>query len=142
LKVYADSSFLVSLYTLDSHSDQAATDVLRSHPKLLLTPLAELELTNALELRVFRKELPAASIAEARTELQNHVSEGFYELVGMPTTVYDLARRIGLKRTSGTGTRTLDILHVASAILLRAEEFWTFDDRQAKMAKVEGLRLR
>jgi predicted nucleic acid-binding protein len=142
LKVYADSSFLVSLYTLDSHSNQAAADVLQFHPKMQLTPLSELELANALELRIFRKELSAAAIAEARRELQNHVNEGFYELVGMPATVYDLARRIALKRTAGTGTRTLDILHVASAVLLRAEEFWTFDARQAKMAKAEGLRLR
>jgi predicted nucleic acid-binding protein len=142
LKVYADSSFLASLYTLDSHSARAAADVLRYNPKLMLTPLAELELTNALELRVFRKELSAAMIGEARAELQNHVNEGFYDVVGMPATAYDLARRIALRRTAATGTRTLDILHVASAVLLRAEEFWTFDARQAKVAKAEGLQLR
>jgi hypothetical protein len=105
LKVYADSSFLASLYTLDSHSARAAADVLRYNPKLMLTPLAELELTNALELRVFRKELSAAMIGEARAELQNHVNEGFYDVVGMPATAYDLARRIALRRTAATGTR-------------------------------------
>jgi predicted nucleic acid-binding protein len=109
---------------------------------MMLTPLAEMELTNALELRVFCKELSPGEIGEAQGELQSHVNAGFYETVGMPATVYDLARRMALKRSAVTGTRTLDILHVASAVLLRAEEFWTFDDRQAKMAKAEGLRLR
>ena len=33
------------------------------------------------------------------------------------------------------GLRTLDILHVASALLLQAERFWTFDQRQSELAK-------
>jgi predicted nucleic acid-binding protein len=142
LRVYADSSFLVSLYTLDSHSAAAAAEVRRLRPKLILTPLAELELTNALELRIFRKESPAAEVHDARTVLGGHINEGFYDVVGMPAAVYDLARRIAASRTAASGTRTLDILHVASAVLLRADAFWTFDQRQAKIAKAEGLPLR
>jgi predicted nucleic acid-binding protein len=48
----------------------------------------------------------------------------------------DLARRYGPK----LGTRTLDSLHVACALELKAERFWTFDERQAKLAKAVGLR--
>jgi predicted nucleic acid-binding protein len=36
--------------------------------------------------------------------------------------------------------RTLDSLHVACALQLKAEQFWTFDERQAKLAKAEGLK--
>jgi predicted nucleic acid-binding protein len=36
--------------------------------------------------------------------------------------------------------RTLDSLHVASALELKADRFWTFDERQAKLAKVVGLK--
>jgi predicted nucleic acid-binding protein len=109
---------------------------------MLLTPLTQLELTNALELRVFRKEASAREIRAARTELQKHIDEGFFSVAAMPATGYELARRIALKQTAVAGTRTLDILHVASAILLRAEAFWTFDNRLAKVAQVEGLKLR
>jgi predicted nucleic acid-binding protein len=35
--------------------------------------------------------------------------------------------------------RTLDSLHVACALELKAERFWTFDDRQARLAEVVGL---
>lgn len=38
------------------------------------------------------------------------------------------------------GTRTLDSLHVAAALELKAERFWTFDDRQKKLAKAVGLK--
>jgi predicted nucleic acid-binding protein len=35
---------------------------------------------------------------------------------------------------------TLDTLHVASALELGAERFWTFDERQAKLARAVGLK--
>jgi len=38
------------------------------------------------------------------------------------------------------GMRTLDTLHVACAMELKAERFWTFDERQAKLARAKGLR--
>jgi len=38
------------------------------------------------------------------------------------------------------GVRTLDTLHVACALQFNAERFWTFDERQAKLAKVTGLK--
>jgi predicted nucleic acid-binding protein len=37
--------------------------------------------------------------------------------------------------------RTLDSLHVACALELKAERFWTFDDRQARLAEAVGLNL-
>ena len=49
----------------------------------------------------------------------------------------DLARRYGPK----LGIRTLDSLHVACALELKAERFWTFDERQAKLAKARGLKM-
>jgi predicted nucleic acid-binding protein len=36
--------------------------------------------------------------------------------------------------------RTLDTLHVACALELKADRFWTFDERQAKLAKARGLK--
>jgi predicted nucleic acid-binding protein len=48
----------------------------------------------------------------------------------------DLARRYGPK----LGMRTLDTLRVACALELKAERFWTFDERQAKLAKAGGLK--
>jgi len=38
-----------------------------------------------------------------------------------------------------TGTRSLDILHIASAKALRMKEFATFDSRQRALAEAVGL---
>jgi predicted nucleic acid-binding protein len=42
-------------------------------------------------------------------------------------------------RTARIGTRSLDLIHVAAAIVLRADVFHTFDDRQRKLAGAAGL---
>ena len=44
--------------------------------------------------------------------------------------------------TPRLGTRTLDVLHVVSALALQADTFYTFDTRQAKLAAAEGLLFR
>ena len=142
MKVYADTSFLVSLYSPDAHSARAARDVLKFEPAMILTPLNELELTNALQLRVFRKESSTTEVRAALAELRQHIRDGFFSVAAMPVTAYEHAQRIALRQSAATGARTLDILHVASAVLLRSEKFWTFDIRQAKVAQAEGLQLR
>jgi hypothetical protein len=48
----------------------------------------------------------------------------------------DLARRYGHR----VGVRTLDTLHVACTLPLKAEQFWTCDERQAKLAQAVGLK--
>jgi len=64
---------------------------------------------------------------------------GLLRMSGFPEAAWnanvDLARRF----TSTLGVRTLDSLHVACALELGAEKFWTFDERQAKLARAVGL---
>jgi predicted nucleic acid-binding protein len=59
----------------------------------------------------------------------------------LPEAVYAEARLLVSRWTAKLGTRTLDILHVAAALSLRAEAFHTFDERQRKLAKAAGLRI-
>lgn len=141
MTIYADTSFLVSLYSPDIHSTPAAAAIARLRATVFLTPLGELELLNALELRVFRKEASASEIRLVKAQLEEHIASGFFSPQAMPATVYERARQISRRRTAAQGLRTLDILHVASAILLKGERFLTFDQRQERLAKAEGLRL-
>ena len=142
MRVYADTSFLASLYFLEVHSSEAERRVRKASPNFFLTPLLELELVNALQLRVFREEASANEIRAAKNDLEKDVSNGVFTTAPMPAEAYGLARRFAMKRTSTIGARTLDLLHVACATLLHAEEFWTFDARQAALAKAEGLKRR
>jgi predicted nucleic acid-binding protein len=139
LTAYADTSFLVSLYTLDANSSRAA-EVMGAKPSLLLTPFGELELLNALELRGFRKELSRREVRRAHDTFESDRDSGIFSLQPVPTLVYAVAGRISRRRTFELGVRTLDIIHVASALVLKAEAFYTFDERQQDLANAEGLR--
>jgi predicted nucleic acid-binding protein len=141
LRVYADTSFLVSLYSPDVHSIRAAATIARLRATVFLTPLGELELLNALELRGFRKEASGSETRLVQARFQEHIASGFFSQQAMPATVYERARQISRRRTAALGLRTLDILHVASAILLKGDRFLTFAQRQEQLAKAEGLRL-
>jgi predicted nucleic acid-binding protein len=138
---YADTSFLVSLYTPDANSSRAA-ELMVAKPTLLLTPFGELELLNALELRGFRKELSRREVKRAHDAFESDRDNGIFSFQPVPTLVYEVAARISRRRTFELGIRTLDILHVASALVLKAEDFYTFDERQRDLANAEGLRTK
>jgi predicted nucleic acid-binding protein len=47
--------------------------------------------------------------------------------------------QVARRRTPLLGIRTLDALHVSSAVKLQADMFYTFDHNQEKLARAEGL---
>jgi predicted nucleic acid-binding protein len=138
---YADTSFLASLYTFDIHSDSAATAMAEAELPLFLTSFGELELVNAIELRAYRKELKRSEVRQALTMFRRDIGAGVYFLKPLAATVFDRALKLAQKRTPRLGTRTLDILHVASAIDLRVKTFYTFDKRQKKLANSAKLHV-
>ena len=136
---YADTSFLVSLYLPDVHSP-VAWAAMKSRPYLYLTPLHELELVNAIQLAVFRKLIRRT---EAKAVLRNFESDrgGVFALTPIPIESYAGAEQLARRHTSTLGTRSLDILQVATALVLKPDVFFTFDDRQRRLARAERLRV-
>jgi predicted nucleic acid-binding protein len=139
LSAYADTSFLVSLYVFDTNSALAAARMSRVELPIVSTPFGELEIANAISLRHFRRELNITEAKAAYSLFQKDVEGGVIQIKPIPNTVFEGARQIARRRTPRLGTRTLDVLHVALALQFGAETFYTFDVRQAKLAKAEGL---
>lgn len=107
-----------------------------------LTPLNRSELAHAFYLQVFRERISADKAAAAWHNFENDCRRGIWIVVDLPEraweTSVDLARRYG----PALGVRTLDSLHVASALELNAKKFWTFDERQARLAEAVGLDIK
>ena len=61
--------------------------------------------------------------------------------VPIPENAYDLCADLARRHGPKLGMKTLDTLHIACALELKAERFWTFDERQAKLAKAQGLKI-
>jgi len=142
LSAYADTSFLASLYVLDRSSALAAARMKRTKLPLLITPFGELELTNAVALRLFRKELSASQVKAAHALIRKDLEDGVLMVNALPASAFERAKQIARRQTPRLGTRTLDVLHVASALALQSDTFHTFDTRQAKLAAAEGLLVR
>lgn len=106
---------------------------------ILITPLGELELLNAMSLRVFRRELDVSTIEGAFELFETDLIEGVLQRAPLPSDAYEQASRIARKHTPKLGTRTLDVLHVASALTLNGHIFYTFDRNQRILARREGL---
>jgi predicted nucleic acid-binding protein len=49
---------------------------------------------------------------------------------------------LALRHTAKHGFRTYDLLHVASALVLKRDTFWSFDPKASKLAALEGLKVR
>jgi predicted nucleic acid-binding protein len=72
--------------------------------------------------------------------LDDNRSTGQWLSIALPDHAFDLCADLARRFGPRLGVRTLDSLHVACALELKAERFWTFDERQAKLAKAEGLK--
>ena len=141
MNVCPDTSFLFSLYVPDANSSAAAAIMKRIKPPLLATDLAEFEFINALNWRIFRKELSSSEVQAVQLSFSKDVHDGLIRILPISAATFGHARRIAGTHTRLLGTRALDVLHVASALALRASSFCTFDKNQAKLATALGLRI-
>jgi predicted nucleic acid-binding protein len=141
LSTYADTSFFVSLYLPDQHSREAEQWV-AAKPMVWLTPLHFAEWTHAIEQHVFRREISASEAGLLHQRFRQHTDSGVWMEVSLPESAWVRSTELALRYGGRLGLRTLDTLHVSSALELNAKSFWTFDDRQQKLARAVGLRTR
>ena len=137
---YADSSFLVSCYIVDANTAQAKAWLTRTGARITLTGLHALEVGNAFRLGVFRGLFSPADAAAAWANVECDLRAG--RLTKRPVN-WPLAFRVGARLSKAysttTGTRSLDVLHVAIAKTLRANELVSFDLRQRALASAIGF---
>lgn len=135
---YADSGFLLALYLEEVYSPLALA-VIEARPLLWLTPLHIAEVANALALRLFRRQSPAKTIAEAANAFAQDRTAGVYREQTWNAALWDQAANLSRQYSVRLGTRTLDVLHVAAAMAVQPEFFLSFDRRQRSLANAAGL---
>lgn len=139
MNLYLDTSFLVSLYLNDRNS-RIAREHIVSAPPVWFTPLHNAEWEHVLGQHIFRGELSLSEAQRMSARLEQHRSEGRWVAAPIPESAFEICAELGRRYGSSLWMRTLDTLHVACALELRAERFWTFDERQGKLAKSQRLK--
>jgi predicted nucleic acid-binding protein len=141
LKVYADPSFIVSLYSPDANSAAAAHTMQATFAQPFVTTFGELEVVNAMGLRVFRKEVSPVQAQSSLLEFEKDLRDGVFQLRELTDPILDRARQLSRQTTAKLDTRTADLLHVAAALELSVDCLYTFDLHQRKLAQSLRLKL-
>jgi len=138
----ADSSLIVALYLAEADSPRADTACLSVSPPVLLTDWHRVEIANAFQRAVKNGRITAAQAAQLWQDFCSDISMGRFEIVQIDHATV-LARTMSLAQiyTATLGTRSLDLIHVATAQEINATAFLSFDARQRQTAVAEGLNV-
>ncbi len=151
---YADTNFFTRAYLELPESEEADglfTGAKRGESAPLpITWLHRVETLNAFQLHVFlaRKAgqtfISPEQAALAHANFRSDVASAEF-LRAVAIAAQDLEQHfeeLALRHTARHGFRTYDLLHVASALVLQCDCFWTFDPKAAKLAALEGMKTR
>ena len=141
MTIYADTSFFVSLYVKDIHSI-TADQLLSGGERPPITPLHTAEWTHAIAQHLFRSQFTMAERDRLHRDFDQDCAAQVWQTISVPETALEVCADLGRRFGPKLGVRTLDSLHVACALELNTKRFWTFDDRQRRLAKVAGLDIR
>ncbi len=139
---YADTGFICSVYAPDTNTERAINQMDKQRKPICFSWLNQVEFRNALRLRVFRKEISSHERDRSLNLLLADLSAGVFENVELSqSNVLIETERLSARHSEKLGTRSLDILHVAMAVVLGCERFLSFDSRQVKLARAAGLNV-
>ena len=141
--VYVDTGVLAKLYTNESNS-ASAIQLVQVHPAPLpLTEWQELELKTALRLKAFRHEIDTGGLQSSLNHLAADLVAGRWQRPACSHgDVFEQAESLSSDYATIIGCRTLDILHVAAALVIGARDFVTFDARQSELARQVGVNVK
>ncbi|HEY0454731.1 MAG TPA: hypothetical protein VGE41_00035 [Verrucomicrobiae bacterium] len=114
-------------------------------------PLHGLEIRNAILQRAFHQRRSIASRERQQVTRERDAALARVDHLLARRALIDVAldmdaaiargRGLAAAHTERLGARAIDLLHVASALMLESELFLTTDLRQAQLAKAEGLKV-
>lgn len=146
--IYADTNFFTNTLIDMTHRDAAEQLIVECSHTLPVTWLHRLEVVNALQLCVFvsrqgtqqlRVTPEFATAAEGRFFDEVDLGIHYLHTAVDPSAVETVFQQLSHRHTAMEGFRTYDIMHVASALVLGCDTFWSFDAKAKKLAKLEGL---
>ena len=146
---FSDTSFFCALYVRQDNSPAAAAHFKAMPEALHVSSLMLYEFRQSVRLQVWlhardKSRGYSQTIAEAALgKLQSNIEAGAIVTVSADwPDVHRLAEILSKRHTMAAGHRSLDILHVATALHLGAKEFLTFDANQRKLATAEKLKVK
>ncbi len=140
--IYVDPSALLKLYLKEPESRAMAEWRKKAGDPLLVTHHGRVELINGIGLAAYRGIITDKIHDAAVAALGDDFAQGRYKQGDVLwRATLERAADLSRKHTRPIGCRSLDILHVASALELEFKHFATFDVRQQQLARAAGLKI-
>jgi predicted nucleic acid-binding protein len=140
--IYVDPSALLKLYLSEPESRAMASWRAKVGNPLLVTHHGRVELANGIALALYRAAINDEIHAAALAALDDDFEQGRYRQADILwRATLNRAGALSRQHTRSIGCRSLDLIHVASAIELGMKHFVTFDLRQQQLARSVGLKV-
>ena len=137
-----DTSLLVKLYVPEPDSAGVLALAGSLTEPIVFTDFHRAEFVTALHCKEGRKEITPAQVAYALAEVNNDLRSG--ALIWMEADwkrVFAATVKLSTAHAAATLCRTLDAMHIAVALHLKARSIATKDHRQEKLAMAMGLKV-
>jgi predicted nucleic acid-binding protein len=143
MDAYFDSAIILKLYVREATSPDAVRLVGAYVAPYWLMHWQALEVKNAIRLKSFRKEITPAEMNQSIAAFELDIATGRWQRpILAAAAVEQKADELSARHSAVLGCRTLDIIHVAAAVVIGAKAFVTFDGRQGAMAEQAGLTIK
>jgi predicted nucleic acid-binding protein len=133
---FLDTSFLIKLYIPEIHSDKAVAIASQLSGSVAVSALTDVEMASAL----FRR-LPGAQAQGIYDKYRRNRGSGLFQEFPVNDMIYLSARTLAERHAAAFLLRSIDILHLATALHHGATGMATFDDKLAKAAAALGLQV-
>jgi predicted nucleic acid-binding protein len=142
VNAYIDTALFVKSFVLEADSARAIQMLEEIGEPFAYSHLHELEIPNAIRLKRFRGEITKTQETAALRAFHADVDAGRFERIDYDlAAVFIHAERLSAKLSAVTGTRSLDLWHVAAALATGCDTFVSYDARQRKAAELSGLQV-
>jgi predicted nucleic acid-binding protein len=143
MNAYFDSAIIAKLYVQEVNSGDVIRLVSAEASPYVFTHWQEIEVRNALRLKLFRQEITLEQLQASLAAFDEDIAAGlWYRPDYVLAEVHDRAALLSANHATVIGCRTLDIFHVAAALTIGTSRFFSLDERQRELAKREGLTVK
>ena len=142
---YWDTSCVLALYAPEEISSQAAELASLEKGQIHSSAILEFEMTFAVHAKEARGEIPSGGSAKVLSQFQTDLQRGRFLLVPLGIDIKACTRDIAartLQAEPPVFLRTLDGIHIATALELGSSELITADRKMADAATRLGIKTK
>lgn len=139
MSLYADSGILIALYLPDRHSSQVQKLVAEFRPRFWVTPLHRAEWSHAVFQKISDKRVSTTEARQIMAHFDRDREFGRWRDAELPEGAIERSMALAREHGGKIKVSSSETLHVASALELKAMQFWTASAATAALATAVKL---